>query len=311
MTPREIIAEAWAITTREKTLWRWGFAGALFETLLDVKLLGYQVYFLYKYLSGQGMAGFFDVEILLFEHLPLWASISIITFFTLLIIVEWFFPHIASGAVIGLAAKAHRKEPLKGGLVLGLYNFLPIFAIHELFVLSSWSLAVTSCSLIARYVGGDAGFVGIIGVVSIFVISNILKFFSSFAEEGVVIRKEGIFTAIGRSNKLIISYLGHIMFLLLLLLVISVRILINTVVLIVVPAIAIVIGVLLASFLSPALSYTIATVIGLVLIVLASYFFAYLHVFRQTVWTLAYLELSEKKDLDYILADGPAPSESH
>ena len=32
----------------------------------------------------------------------------------------------------------------------------------------------------------------------------------------------------------------------------------------------------------------------------ASYFFAYLHVFKQTVWTLTYIELSSRKEQDII-----------
>ena len=63
MTPRQIIAEAWAITRREWLLRRWGCTSSLFELLLSIKLIGYQVYFLYEYFWGDGKAGFFDVEI--------------------------------------------------------------------------------------------------------------------------------------------------------------------------------------------------------------------------------------------------------
>jgi hypothetical protein len=109
-----------------------------------------------------------------------------------------------------------------------------------------------------------------------------------------------VFAAIGQSFKLIVSYLSHIVFLVLLMLVISVRIVINTVLLLVIPALAIGLGMLLFLILPAFLSILIASLFGFALLVLASYFLAYLHVFKQTVWTLTYLELSEEKDLDII-----------
>ena len=300
MTPREIIAEAWAITTREVSVRRWAFTSSFFETLLNLKLLIYQIYFAYKYFGEKGDAGFFDIELYLYHSIPFWAFLIIIISFIALVVVELFMPHLCLGAIIGLAAKSHRKEEVKGGLVLAIYNFFPIFAIHEFLVLSGVSTVVTATSLILRYIDPKLSFPSIWMLVTIFTVSNLLKFFFSFAEEGVVIRKLGIFTAIGRSFKLIVSHLSHIMFLVLLLLVISLRIVINTLMVLLIPAIVIGIGFLLAFFLSTAVSYTIAGFIGLILIFIASYFFAYLHAFKQTVWTLTYLELSAQKDLDVI-----------
>ena len=69
---------------------------------------------------------------------------------------------------------------------------------------------------------------------------------------------------------------------------------------ILIPAIVIGIGFSLTFLLPTAISYSIAAVIGLVIIFLSSYFFAYLEVFRQTVWTLTYIELCKLKDLDLI-----------
>lgn len=300
MTPREIIAEAWAITTREGSLRRWAFTSSFLETLLSVKLLSYQVYFVYEYFYGSGEAGFFDIEIEMWHRFPHWAFFTVITIFILMVVIELFMPHLCLGAIIGLAAKSYRKEEVKGGLVLGLYNFFPIFAIHELLFLSGLSTAITAISLIIRYIDGALMMPSIIGVIFLFCIANILKFLFSFAEEAVVIRKQGVFEAIGKSFKLIVSHLGHIMFLLILLFVITLRIVFNVAVVVVVPAIVLGIAFLLTKFLPAALSYSIATVVGVVLVIIASYFFAYLHAFKQTVWTITYLELSSRKELDVI-----------
>jgi hypothetical protein len=298
MTPREIIAAAWAITTKEKTLRRWGFTSSFFETLLNVKLLVYQAYFAYEQLYKGGQAGFFDVELWLYNVLPGAVFWPIIISFLLLVVVEFFMPHLCLGAIIGLAAKAHRREPLKGGLVLALYNFFPIFALHEIPILSKFTTVITVASVILRYVEGSLKYSAIVVVVSIFVFSNVLKFFISFAEEDVVIRKASLFHATGKSFKLIVSHLSHIMFLLILLFVISLRILFNAATILLIPGIVVGLALFFSLFLSQTLSYTIAGLVGMVLVVVASYFFAYLHVFKQTVWTLTYLELSAQKDLD-------------
>ena len=303
MTPREIIAEAWAITTKEVLIRRWSFTSAIFETLLDVKLLVYQIYFGYKYFFENGQAGFFDIEIMIYHSMPFPVFLSFIIALLLLIVVELFIPHLCTGAIIGLAAKSYRKEEVKGGLVLGLYNFFAMFGIHEFLVLASFSTVVTVSSLMLRYIDGPIKWWCVTVLLIIFVLSNLLRFFFSFANEAVVIHRMNIFEAMGKSFKLIVSHLSHVMFLLLLLFVITIRIVLNAAMVILIPGIVVVIGYVLALFISPAISYTIAGVMGVALVIAASYFFAYLHPFKHAVWTITYIELSKHKDLDIIMND--------
>ncbi len=300
MTPREIIAEAWAITRREAALRRWGCTSSFFELLLSIKLISYQVYFLYEYFWGNGGAGFFDIEIAIYNSMPVWFFWTFLILLGLLFVIEFFFPHMALGAIIGLAAKSHTGEPVKGGMVLALYNFFPIFAIHEIFALGSLSTCITLTSVIIRYVGGSAGGAVIVILWTVWLSSNIMRFFFSFSQEAVVIDRLGMFTAMGKSFKLIISYLGHIMFLLLLLFVISLRIILNAAIVVIIPGIIIGIVLLLGTFLSTVLTWVIGSIVGFILTLIASYFFAYLHVFKQTVWTITYMELKKHKDLDVI-----------
>jgi hypothetical protein len=300
MTPREIIAQAWAITTAQPMIRRWSFTSSFFETLLDLKLFIYQGYFLYKYLHG-GEAGFFDIEIAIYHSMPFWVFASFIIFLVLLVTVELFIPHLCLGAIIGLAAKAKRKDEMKGGLVLGLYNFFAIFAIHEFLVLASLPTVTTVTSVILRYIDGPIKWYSIIILTILFVFSSIMRFLFSFANQGVVIEKLSIFKAMGKSLKLIVSHLSHVMFLMLLLVVISIRILLNFATIILVPAIVIGIAYLLTQIFSPVLSYSIAGAIGIAMTLGASYFLAYLHAFKHTVWTITYLELIKQKDLDVIL----------
>lgn len=289
------------MTKREKLIRRWGFASALLETLLSLKLLVYQSWFFYLYVVKGETISFFAMEELMLEYMPESVAWTLIIIIFGLVGIELIFPHFAQGAVIGLAAKSHTKQPVRGGLVLGLYNFIPILVAHELFVLSGISTLITVSSLMLRYgPPGDFIMFPLTILFIFFCISNLLKLISSFAEEGIVIDKLGVFKAIGKSIKLIVSHLGHVLFLFILLFVISLRIVINLLMLLIIPAIIMGVGFGLASFLPPTIGWIIGAIVGGVCIVIASYFFAYLTVFRQTVWTITYLELSRLKDLDII-----------
>jgi len=298
MNPREIIAQAWAITLKERQLRRWGFASSLLETLLNTKLLIYQTWFFISFLQGDPIGFFADVE-WLSRHLSFAWVATIVTFFLILIFIEWIFPHFAKGAIVGLAAKSYKKEEVKGGLVLAVYNFFPLFAIHEMFFIGSISMVITLSSLLLRYSPEIAPF-GIFLLVLFFLGANILRFFFIMSEEGVVIRKLSIGKAMGASFKLVISYLGHVVFLLILGFLISLRILLNAVMIFLVPGIVIGIAFLFKSFLPIEVAIVIGAILGLIIIGLMSYLFAYLEVFRQNVWTITYLELSKLKELDVI-----------
>lgn len=299
MKPRDIIARSWALTKTEKTIRKWAFSHSILSTLFNAKLFFYQAWLAYSYFVLNDPIGFVTIEKMLWENLPPWLSITIFVLFGLLLLAEWLFPHMARGAIVGLGAKAYQKEEVKGGLVLAIYNFFPLFALHEVLVLSSFTTTITLCSLCLRY-GGDVGMLAAIILGVLWFISNVLEFFWIFSEEAVVISKMGIREAIKQSFKLVISYLSHIVFLILLLFIIILRIVANLLMIILVPAIVLGFGWFLSTLLPAAISYTISTIVGLTIIGFASYLFAYLEVFRQTVWTITYIELSKMRDLDVI-----------
>ncbi len=298
MTPREIVAEAWAIAKRERKLWQWGFLASFFAIMLSVKFLSFQTYIFYEYFFGGNEAGMFDMELWLINNTPQWFWVSTFIIFIVMLIIEFFMPHFTEGAIIGLTVKAHRGEPLEGGLVLGLYNFFPLFALHEFFILASWNLVISAISLTLRYLPESLHGIIIPTVIFLFVFSNFFSFLTSFAPEGCVIKKMGPIESAMRSYKLIVSHVSHVVFLMLLLFVITIRILINTVIVFLIPAAVVGIGLLLTYVFSPFVSYLIGAGIGLLLIGVASYSLAYLHVFRRAVWTLTFLELDGRKDLD-------------
>jgi len=299
LNARAIVAQAWEITRREPQLRRWGFASAFFATLFNAKLLVYQVWFVYSYFWENKPIGFFEDFELLYQVVPGWVFWTIVTALIILVIIEWLFPHFAKGAIIGLVAKSYNGEEIKGGLVLAVYNFFPLLAVHELLVLSGLSTTITLISLALRY-GGVAAPFAIAAIVLTWIATNVVEFFWVFSEEAIVINKMGLRAAISKSIKLVISYLSHIFFLLMLLIVIMLRIVANALMVILVPGVVIGLGYLLTSFLSPLLSYSIMGLVGIAIIYAASYLFAYLEVFREAVWTITYLELKKYKELDII-----------
>jgi hypothetical protein len=153
--------------------------------------------------------------------------------------------------------------------------------------------------LILRYTEGLRWGLLVIATL-LWIISSILRFFASFSEEGVVIQKLGVFEAAGRSIKLTVSYLSHVVFLALLMMVIGLRIVMNVVVIIVLPAVLFGLGTLLTLFLAPAIAWTIIGIVGVVLVFCLAYGLTYLNVFKQTVWTIMFIEMNKQRDLDAI-----------
>jgi len=298
MTPREIIAKAWEITKKERQLRRWGYAASIAETLLNIKLLTYQTWLIASYLKGNPI-GFLTIELTIKENTPPWFFWSFIITILVLIVIEWLFPHLSRGSIIGLGAKSHNGEEVKGGLVLAIYNFFPMFAIHEIFFLGRLTVLVTIISLILRY-SPEIAPLAVTLLLIFYVFSLIIRFFCIFAEEAVVIRKIGIGKALKASFKLVISYLGQVVFLILLFYFILLRVILNAITVLLIPAAVLGIGFILTFWMPHILGYSIATLIGLILVAVASYFFAYLAVFKQTIWTLTYMELAKRRELDII-----------
>ncbi len=300
MTPRDIIARSWALTLQHPALRGWSFVASFLETCIDTWLIVFQTTFLVTYLRTGHVTGFFDVGSQLYFFLPTWVFWGGITGVILLFINELFVPHLCRGAVIGLGAKAHLGEPTKGGLVLALYNFFPLFTLHGFVFLSSWTTTVSLISLILRYFEDPVRSISIAMLLFFFLLMNGLKFMFAFADQAVVVRKMSIFAAIARSIKIIVSHLSSILFLVVLLLVISIRIILNAAVVIILPALITGLGLLLALVFSPAASTVISAIVGLIALLVISYFFSYLYAFKVTVWTVMFLELDKEKDLDVI-----------
>jgi len=312
MTPRELIAEAWHITRKHRRiLLPWGALDALILMIWAIGFVSYQAYVLSTFFTTGENPSWLSTFQVIGEVLGNSPALSI-TFFTLAIIYGIFWiviPRFAVGALIGLAAKIHTGDEPKGGLVLGVFNFFPLLELAVALGLISGKALLAAWSVIIRYMGGTAALFGTTALLLIFwAISFFFHFLFTFAEEAIVIRKLGVFRSLGHSFKLVLSYLKKVVLIFVLLLVIILRIVINALIILLIPSIVMGVGLLLAQVLPSAVSFGISGGIGLIALLFACYFLGYITVFKHTVWTITYIELSKERELDLI--DAPSAEET-
>ena len=306
MTPRELIAEAWHITTEHKRkLLPWGAADAFVLLFAAMGFMSYQVYVLSAFFrtgsSPSAREVFTELSNLLGNDQLLIGTLIVLTaiygIFWLVV------PRFATGALIGLAAKIHCGDKPKGSLALAVFNFMPLLELSAALALIDGKMLFSFWSILVRYMGADDIIITTSAVlVLIWCVSFIFHFLFMFAEEAIVIRKMGMFRSIGHSFKLVISYLSKVVLIGILLLVIILRIIVNAIVIFLIPSIVMGLGLLLARFMPHFVSFGISGCIGLIAMAFASYFLGYVTVFKHTVWTITYIELSKLKELDIIEA---------
>jgi hypothetical protein len=305
MSPRELIAEAWHITRNyRRILLPWGITDACVLLLAAIEFASYQGYVLYAYFRTGENPSFGSTLQLSMEFLnrhPVWA-VSLLLTISIHFLLWLLIPRLATGALIGLAAKIRCRDEPRGGLVLGLYNFLPLLELAAALGLIGGKTLFTLWSAIIRYMEGDAALFVTTALLLVFwALSFIFHFFFTFAEEAIVIRKAGVFSALAQSFKLVLSYLSKVVLILLLLTVIILRIILNALVILFIPSLVLGLGLLLARFLPEGVSFGISGGLGLLSLLFASYFLGYITVFKHTVWTITYLELSKEPELDVIV----------
>jgi|GEM_PF-410929 hypothetical protein len=306
MTPREIIAKSWLITTKHKNkLLFWGALDAFILMISAMIFVMYQTYVLGSFFRNGEIASWKTVVGIISTPLQGNTAVTILLIVLLVIyLILWaVIPRFATAALIGLSAKIHCGDEPKGGIVLAFFNF---FALLELAaalgligaktLFSLWSLAVRYMSA-----GDGSGIFTLSAILIIFwCVSFIFHFLFTFAEEAIVIRKFGVFKALGQSFKLVLSYLTKVILIAVLLLIIILRIVVNAIIIFLIPSLVMGLGFLFMKFMPEIISFGISGGIGLLIVVVASYFLGYVTVFKHTVWTITYLELSKEKELDVI-----------
>lgn len=310
MSPRDLIAEGWRITTTQRKLLKWGMVETFILTVHAGIVIPYQTYVLSAYVRDGTVKGIFDVLQELRALLPTAVFILLLVLLGILLLLKITFPTMATGALIGLAAKIHKGEEPKGGLALACFNFMPLLELRATFFILSPFLFVTVSSIMIRYMGGFPTFLSLSPLILILWLASLaIHFLFAFAEEAIVVHKVGVFRAIGKSFRLVISYLTHVLLLAILLFVLTLRVLVNAFVAVLIPALIVGIGLLLTTFLPHSVSFTLSSIVGVTALVFTSYFLGYITILKNTVWTIAYMELAREKPLD-LIEEEPAPPPS-
>ena len=314
MTPREIITDAWHITQKQrKVLLPWGALDAFVLLIGAMLFVSYQTYVLSVFFRTGVTPSWQDVFAIVWAFVQgkPFLVVSIITTAIIYVLLWIFIPRFATAALIGLAAKIRNNDEPKGGLVIGVFNFLPLVELAAALGAIGAKTLFSVWSLVVRYMTGIEGIFSTAVILLVFwAVSFVFHFLFTFAEEAVVIRKVGIFSALGQSFKMVLSYLSKVVLIAVLLLIIMLRIVVNALIIFIIPSVVMGLGLFLARFFPEIVSFGISGGIGLICIGFASYFLGYVTVFKHTVWTITYLELLKEKELDVIETEGDEASVS-
>ena len=131
MTPREIIAESWLITTKHKNkLLFWGALDAFILMVSAMIFVMYQSYVLGAFFrDGETASWKTVIEVI---STPLQGNtaimITLIVLVAIYLILWTVIPRFATAALIGLSAKIHCGDEPKGGVVLAFFNFFAMYS---------------------------------------------------------------------------------------------------------------------------------------------------------------------------------------
>ncbi|MBU0981739.1 hypothetical protein KKC94_03520 [Patescibacteria group bacterium] len=308
MKYRAIIRESWALTQENKRLiWWFAVAPAILSTLVSGLYLAYQVFAFWSSPVVRKAAENTDSAFSLIAK-------KLIAFVTenpgvgvfaivIIAIVGLFYlmlPVFTQGALIELIARIRKGQQVSmaDGVSYGMTSFLQLFEYHLMIKTFSWVSIVTEAFFIFRSFGLQSFLVfGWIFVIFL-VVALILTLLFTFTEYYIVLAKKPVFKSILLSSGLVIRQWHHILFMLLLMAIITIRIVINLLVALLIPFLIIAPIVLFASFTLAILGVIVGAIIGLVALYFTSYFVGIFHVFAMGVWTFTFLELTAKEAAD-------------
>lgn len=305
MKYRAVIRDAWHLTQENKKLiWWFAFAPALLTSLVSIVYIAYQVAafwsspFIRASAAGQDDIFTFLVKtsLQIFEEQP-GLGVVLIVIIGIIGLAYLMLPVFTQGALIQLVTRIRKHMPISivDGVSYGLGSFLPMFEYHLLIKTFSWVTVVTNAAFILRMWGPKslAFFSWIFGIVLI--VGFLLTLLFTFSEYYIVLEKKPVLKSMILSSGLVIRQWHHILFILLLMVLITLRIVINIFIALLVPILIIAPILFFTSITLAVLGVIIGSIIGLVSLYFASYFLGVYHLFATAVWTFAFLELTAKE----------------
>lgn len=299
---REIIGEAWEFTQHNKRLIIWyAFFPALLTTLVGIVYLGYQYLFLLNSPAFGADEGFllkFISSVLDLIRANISSTVPLFIATGIIVILYILIPSLCEGAIIQLIARKRNDQEVRtrDGFRYGIMSFLPIFEYSWLVRTFSIFSVLTLSTMIIRGLGWE-GFQTLSPILIVFALAGIiLTLLFTYTEFFIVIDDRRVIESVAKSSVLVMTHLEETILLSILMLIISIRILIQIVFVLLIPAAMITIAYFLTSSTIPGLALGLAAVVGLILLYIAAYLSATIHVFAASVWTFTFLDLTAQKD---------------
>ena len=295
---RNTIGEAWEFTQNNKRLIKWyAFLPAVLSTVVGILYVAYQyLSFVNSPLFGQEQTFLTQVALRAREFfsfngeyiVPMVITAVVVGIFYILL------PSFCQGAIIQMIARKRNGQEVKmrDGIRYGLLSFLPIFEYSWLVRTFSIVSVFTWAGFLARNLGWDALNTFTPILIVYFIVGLFVAVLFTYTEFFIVIDDRKVIESIAKSSTLVVTHLEETLLLIILMIIISVRILLQIVFVLLIPGAMLLIIYLFASASIPFAAYVVAGSVGLVLLYIASYLSATIHVFAATVWTFTFLELT-------------------
>ena len=295
---RSTIGEAWEFTQNNRRLIKWyAFLPAVLSTVVGILYVAYQyLSFVNSPLFGQEQTFLAQVALRARDFfsangefiVPMIIVVAVVGILYILV------PSFCEGSIIQIIARKKNGQEVKmrEGIRYGLLSFLPIFEYSWLVRTFSVVSAFTWAGFLARNLGWDALNTFTPILIIYFIIGLIVAVLFTYTEFFIVIDDRKVIESIAKSSTLVVPHLEETLLLSILMLIISVRILLQIVFVLLIPGAMLLIIYLFASASIPFVAYVVAGGVGLVLLYIASYLSATIHVFAASVWTFTFLELT-------------------
>lgn len=303
MDYKKIIAESWAYTQTSKKLIRWfAFLPAIFTTFVAVLMLAYQFFsFKESYLFGNEKEGFL-FEVLKFiwaflqDHLS-W-TVPMVVVAAIFGFIYFFYPTLARAAAIQVIARNRngQKTSLATGIKFGIKSFLPMIEYRAAVKVFTWTFILVEMAFVLRY-SLDFFFLLLPIFILLFVVGLVMSLLFTYADFYIVIDDEGVFSAMKKSTRLVVTNLRHTFLITLLMIMIGMRIVLQVVLVFLVPVLVLLITGYLSIILAPGISVIIGAILGAVTLIVAAYLNAIVDIFSYTVWTYTFLTLTSEKEV--------------
>lgn len=304
MNYRELIAESWIFTQKNKKLIIWyGCIPAFFELVGGILFISYQYFAfvkseLFGYHGSSFLSELFGLIWTFFKS-DVGRGIILLLAAGVLFLLYMSLPTLFQCAAVQYIArrKNNQNVTLGDGMKHGIFSFLPLFEYHAMVKIFAFFWLLGEAAFVLRNLGMDAfRFIGPVFLV-VFLFGLLVSLLFTYTAFFIIIDNKSVMGSVGASIKLVILNWTHTFLVTVLMLIIGVRIIIQLIIVLSIPAIILFFGGYLATTMLAGIGYVVAAGLGVVALIFATYLSGIIEIFSNTVWTFTFLELTEKSEI--------------